>query len=184
MLHSEKSLNWSKNGWKLHLILYLLGSRTKRIICNSIPLLWSIIKDFGFLVCRSGWLYSYRRIEIINTFKVFDFIKYRKSKFELMSEPFKWFHHQPVCLKTSRICLSIYLFWAAWLIISSIIETDKSFKLTFSLSRCHFWSKPFPRNSLQLLFAFKQFFILSERIFQDDRGYSHQKKVKDQFMIK
>jgi len=27
------------------------------------------------------------RIEIINTFKVFDFIKYRKSKFELISEP-------------------------------------------------------------------------------------------------
>ena len=58
--------------------------------------------------------------------------------------------------------------------MSSIIETEKS-KLTFSLSSRHFRSKPFP-SPLELLFAFKQFFIFSGRIFKDDHGYSHQKK--------
>ena len=61
--------------------------------------------------------------------------------------------------------------------MSSIIETEKS-KLTFSLSSRHFRSKPFPRSPLELLFAFKQFFIFSGRIFKDDHGYSHQKKSK------
>ena len=45
-------------------------------------------------------------------------------------------------------------------------------------------TEPLPRNLLQLLFAFKQFLIFSERILQDDCCNSHQKKVKDQFMIK
>ena len=44
---------WSKNDLKLHLILYLHRSRTKWIICNKIPLLWRIIKYFGFLVVRT-----------------------------------------------------------------------------------------------------------------------------------
>ena len=56
---------WSKNGLKLHLILYLPGSR-KWIICNSIPLLWSIIKDFSFFVGRRNRA-SYKGRSFIHT---------------------------------------------------------------------------------------------------------------------
>ena len=57
---------WSKNDLKLNLILYLRVSRTKWIICNKIPLLWSIIKDFSFLV---GWRVraSHKRRSFIHT---------------------------------------------------------------------------------------------------------------------
>ena len=52
------------------MILYLLVSRTKWIICNSIPLLWSIIQDFGFLVCwnmRAG----HKRRSFIHTQNIY-----------------------------------------------------------------------------------------------------------------
>ena len=67
MLHSRISFKMNKKWLKLYLILYLRVSRTKWIICNKIPLLWSIVEDFGFLVVTLIIRTSYKRRSFIHT---------------------------------------------------------------------------------------------------------------------
>ena len=57
-----------QRGLKLNLILCLpVRIRTKWIICNNIPLLWRIIKDFGFLVAWRIIRPSYKWRSFIHT---------------------------------------------------------------------------------------------------------------------